>query len=94
MNFSLPYTVTGPVSITVPKGVDRNAVMARMAEDDVDSRPFFYCAHQMPVHAREISLPISEDISSRGISLPSFPSMTDEDVVTAATSLEDALRAG
>ena len=81
------------VSTLVPEGVDRDEVMQHMAGNGVDTRPVFYCAHHMPMYATGQSLPVAEDISRRGISLPSFPGLTDEQVVRVADSLIAAIRA-
>ncbi|WP_246526715.1 DegT/DnrJ/EryC1/StrS family aminotransferase [Plastoroseomonas hellenica] len=82
------------ISLLLPAGVDRDAVMQRMAEARIETRPVFYCAHHMPHHRRpELSLPISEDIAARGISLPSYPTLTEGDVERICATLVDAIRA-
>lgn len=69
------------VSLLLPAGTDREAVMKRLALLRIETRPVFYCAHHMPHHARpELVLPVSEDIAARGISLPSYPNLTDAEV--------------
>lgn len=82
------------VSLLLPREVDRDNVMARMSEDGVDTRPVFYCAHHMPMYLTGASHPVAESISERGISLPSFPGLTDAQVVRVARSLEAALQNG
>lgn len=92
----VPRTVASSewlVSALVPQGVDRDAVMQHMAAAGVDTRPVFYCAHHMPMYATGQSLPMAEDIASRGISLPSYPALTDEEVRTVAEALKTAIRA-
>jgi perosamine synthetase len=81
------------VSALVPGSIDRDRVMQEMALAGVDTRPVFYCAHHMPMYASRQALPIAEDISQRGISLPSFPGLTDDDVLRVADALKDAVRA-
>lgn len=70
------------VSALAPSEAKRNAIMAVLAEDEIDSRPVFICAHQMPVMdgKAEHDFPIAEDISARGFSLPSFPGLKREDI--------------
>ncbi len=41
------------VSVLLPKDVDRDQVMTLMRAEDVDSRPVFYCSHQMPMYVGE-----------------------------------------
>jgi perosamine synthetase len=81
------------VSALVPPEVDRDAVMRHMAADGVDTRPVFYCAHHMPMYATGQSLPVAEEISRRGVSLPSFPDLADDQVLRVCNSLKDALLA-
>jgi perosamine synthetase len=80
------------VSALVPMGIDRDEVMRHMAGNGVDTRPVFYCAHHMPMYATGQSLPVAEDISRRGISLPSFPALNEEQVRRVADALVAAIR--
>lgn len=83
------------ISLLLPPGVDRDAVISAMREDNVDSRPTFYCAHIMPVHQRtDERHPVSEDVSARGISLPSYPTMSDETVTRVVHTLLLSLKQG
>jgi len=69
------------VSLLLPRGADREAVMHRLAAARIETRPVFYCAHHMPHHARpDLRLPVSEDIAARGISLPSYPTLNMAEV--------------
>jgi perosamine synthetase len=81
------------VSLLLPYGCDRDAVMAYMAARGVDSRPVFYCAHHMPMYLSDERFPVAEDIASRGISLPSYPTLTDEQVMWVAECLSAAVHA-
>jgi perosamine synthetase len=80
------------VSLLLPRGVDRAYVMQRLARNGIETRPVFYCAHHMPPHYRpDLRLPISEDIAARGISLPSYPVLSEADINRVCTSLMEAL---
>ena len=81
------------ISALLPVGIDRDATMHHMAAAGVDTRPVFYCAHHMPMYSNGQSLPVAEDISRRGISLPSYPGLSDEDVLRVCISLKAAIRA-
>jgi perosamine synthetase len=82
------------ISLLVPRGADRDGTMAALRERGIDSRPVFYCAHTMPAHERKHERhPVSEDIAARGLSLPSFPGMTDEMVARVADALRICLHA-
>jgi perosamine synthetase len=70
------------VSVLLPKGCDRSRLMADMAERLVETRPTFFCAHHMPIYAdcaKAVRAPEAEDIASRGVSLPSYPTLTETD---------------
>lgn len=85
------------VSLLLPADVDRDAVMAGLSAKGIDSRPVFYCAHHMPMYQNGASFPVAEDIARRGMSLPSYPNLTDDEVrLVAATLCEtvNRLRAG
>ena len=78
------------VSLLLPPGTNRDVVMAAMRGAGVDSRPVFFCAHHMPMYERGENFVVSEDISARGLSLPSYPGLTDDMVRFVAK----AFRAG
>jgi perosamine synthetase len=67
--------------------------MADMRELGIDTRPVFYCAHDMPMYATGQSLPVSSDIASRGISLPSYPDLADADLDRVVDALRSAMKA-
>ena len=79
------------VSLLLPRGTDRERVMQALASEGVDSRPVFYCAHTMPMYRSDEQLPVAQDIASRGLSLPSYPTMSDDDVERVCAALRDAL---
>lgn len=79
------------VSLLLPASADRDRVMHDMAGLGVDTRPVFYCAHEMPMYATGQSLPVSSDISRRGISLPSYPDLTDADLERVVDALKSAM---
>jgi perosamine synthetase len=82
------------VSILLPKSANRDTVMSVMAENGVETRPVFYCAHQMPMYSRQRNTTVAlvaEEISSRGISLPSYPALTEPELHRVAVALKAAL---
>jgi perosamine synthetase len=80
------------ITVLLPEGLDRSVVMQRLTEHGVDSRPAFYCAHHMPMYRTGDSHPVAEDIAARGISLPSFPGLTEEQVTSICAKLRRAIR--
>jgi perosamine synthetase len=90
----LPSTVVSSewlVSLLLPRGTDRDAVIRGLAADGIDSRPVFYCAHHMPMYETGATHEVAEDIASRGLSLPSYPALTDENVAMIAETLRSIL---
>jgi perosamine synthetase len=59
---------------------NRDEVMKKLKEEGIDSRSFFYPIHTMPPYDNHQTLPITEDLSKRGINLPSSITLTDEDI--------------
>jgi perosamine synthetase len=82
------------VSLLLPKGADSETVMSGMRASGIETRPVFRCAHKMPMYDRGQSFAISEDISSRGISLPSYPGLSDDDVLHVVDTLRYVLANG
>ena len=62
----------------------RDALIATLKSDGLDSRPYFHVIAGMPpyrecrrVGATDDSLPVAEELSARGVNLPSVPWLTD-----------------
>lgn len=71
------------VSMLAKSTAHKDKIRAALKDDNIDSRPVFYCAHEMPMlspTSADVSLPIGEDISARGFSLPSYPGLTQTDI--------------
>ncbi len=81
------------VSVLLPRGVDRERLMERMSERGIETRPVFFCAHTMPMYAQGESFPIAEEIAARGLSLPSYPLLSNANVKRVVETLADSLRA-
>lgn len=63
-------------------GVDeprREEIMSRLKVAGVDTRPFFYPISDMPMYQRA-DTPVAHEVSSRGINLPSYTDLSEEDV--------------
>jgi perosamine synthetase len=84
------------VSMLLPRGCDRARLMADMAEQLVETRPVFFCAHHMPTYvdlSASVRSPVAEDVAARGISLPSYPTLTEQDQQRVVVALARALAA-
>jgi perosamine synthetase len=69
------------VSILVDPQV-RDSLMQFMSENGVETRPFFYPAHELPMYTRECSYPVAERLGASGMNLPSFPELTEGEIDT------------
>jgi perosamine synthetase len=68
-------------SILVEKAPVRDELRAFLKATGVETRPTFYPVHTMPVYANKyIKHAVAEDLASRGMNLPSYPTLTKVDV--------------
>jgi len=58
----------------------RDALMEKLLDAGIETRPLFYPVHEMPPYKNCGSYPISEEISKRGVSLPSSVKLRDEEI--------------
>lgn len=73
-----------------PQG--RDAVMARMAAAGVETRPGFYTPTRMTHLYSATDIPVSDEVSGSVIALPSFASLTDEQIAFVCRELQSAAR--
>jgi perosamine synthetase len=93
-----PYTRSWFVyCVQLDAGLDRNAVMARLNERGVQSKPYQPCIHTQPVYRelgfREGMFPVAEDVARRSLALPFFPQLSPQAqervVAELAAAVED-----
>jgi perosamine synthetase len=63
--------------------VTRDDFMARLADAGIETRPFFYPMHTLPMYrhlAQGQCFPVAERLAARGFNLPSSASLSEEDV--------------
>jgi perosamine synthetase len=73
----------------------RDAVMDRLAEAGVETRPFFYPLHTLPMYQQQSegkAFPVAEDLARRGINLPSSAMLSRADVAYVCTQLRGQTR--
>jgi perosamine synthetase len=63
----------------------RDEVMAKLKENGIDSRPFFYPLHQMPPYFSKEKFDVSDEISRKGINLPSSINLDKGDIERIAS---------
>lgn len=71
------YTILIDINIS---GCDIDKLISELKRQGIDSRPVFPPVHKQPVYDSGLILPVSEQISYHGISLPSAPEIRNEDI--------------
>ena len=84
--------------VMLPDGVDQRQVMQAMLDDGIATRRGVMNAHREPAYSRgeeatgvRFPLPVSEKAQDRGLILPMFDEMTEQDLETVSSSLANAL---
>ncbi len=81
------------VTVLVPQARQRDPLREHLRAEGVETRPVFYPVHTMPIYPSDgLRLPVAEDIAARGINLPSWPTMTPDDMERIAVGVEDFFR--
>ncbi len=85
--------------MSLPEGIDQRQVMQAMLDDGIATRRGVMSAHREPAYSRgeeasgvRFPLPVSETAQDRGLILPMFDQMTEQDLETVSSSLANALR--
>jgi len=61
-------------------GIGSGDVISRLRDRGIEARPVFYPVEAMPMYRRPKRSPVAEDLSQRGLSLPSSVNLTAEQV--------------
>jgi perosamine synthetase len=81
------------ISALVPRELSRDEVRTRLAEDGIETRPLFHPSHLMPMYAdRGGDFPVALALSERGLNLPSYPDLSDDDVALICDRVKTVLR--
>ena len=77
-------------SILVDKMETREELRNFLKEKEIETRPTFYPIHTMPIYSEKYEKhPVAEDIALRGINLPSYPMLEEEDVKSICDEIKD-----
>ena len=63
-------------------GISRDELLTRLKENGIGARPFFMPVHEMPPYAKckAGNMNVTDEVSAKGINLPSSVSITEEEV--------------
>ncbi|MEM7030706.1 MAG: DegT/DnrJ/EryC1/StrS family aminotransferase [Chloroflexota bacterium] len=70
-------------------GMSRDDLMKKLREKEIESRPFFYPIHTMPMYNNGQTLPVAEELSAKGINLPSGANLTSAQIDYVCDALID-----
>lgn len=77
----------------LPSASMRDPMREGLRSMGIETRPVFYPLHSMPMYSSGYRrMPNSDEVSSRGINLPSYPELTDEEVRWVAQSVREVMR--
>ncbi len=71
--------------------VTRDELATKLLKAGIETRPFFIPMHQLPMYkqtTRGKDFPVADELSNRGINLPSYANLTDEDIKFIADSVK------
>jgi len=77
------------ILIEKPYGIGRNYLSKILKSHGVDSRPMFYPIHTMPPYKKTFNLPISEELSKKGLSLPTFYLLSEKEIKKIANIIKN-----
>ena len=60
--------------------MDRDELIYMLEQNGIETRPIFYPMHILPPYKNEEIFPIAENVSKRGISLPSSVNLKEEQI--------------
>jgi len=69
--------------------VSRDELMKILSDKKIENRPFFHPIHLQPPY-KPVPCPNSELVAKQGISLPTFYSLTDEQIKTVCDAIKEA----
>ena len=86
-------------AVRLPAQIDREAVIAGLAQRGIASKAYLPCIHLLP-HYRERfgfrggEFPVAEEVAGRSLALPFFPAMDETQVARVAEALDEAAGGG
>lgn len=78
------------ISILVSEARHRDPLRQALADAGIETRPLFPPVHSMPMYAvAGEEHPVARDLAARGMNLPSYPGLTDDDILSVASAIRD-----
>jgi perosamine synthetase len=70
----------------------RDRLVSDLDQQGIETRPFFYPIHTLPPYRDGLKLPVAEQLSARGLNLPSGPDIENDELQHVASAVRDALQ--
>lgn len=74
-------------SIALDDAQLRQGLRDHLKSAGIETRPLFYPAHTMPHCAVEQSFPVAESLGARGVNLPSYPDLNEDQVAKVCAEI-------
>jgi dTDP-4-amino-4,6-dideoxygalactose transaminase len=81
-------------TVVVDEGVDRDGVREQLAEARIQTSLHYPPVHRFSAYAVEADVPLTDEYARRAITLPLFPTITEEQIGLVADGLAEAVAAG
>jgi dTDP-4-amino-4,6-dideoxygalactose transaminase len=78
-------------TVLMAESIDRDAVRAELAEQGVQTSLHYPPIHRFTAYDVEAELPLTEEYAARSITLPLFPTITEEQIGLVLTGLAGAI---
>lgn len=76
-------------TVLLPENIDRHELKLHLIDQGIETRPMFYPVHTMPIYAQKYEKhKVAEALARRGMNLPSYPGLTNEDIQTIVASIK------
>jgi perosamine synthetase len=75
------------VTALLDRGDQRDALRAHLKSAGIETRPTFYPVHTMPMYSSHEPFPVADSLGARGINLPSYPALTQDDIETICDAM-------
>lgn len=68
---------------------DRNDLIHFLKQENIGTRPFYPALHSEPAYAYDVSFPVAEEISQKGLWLPSSITLTNEQITYICNKIKE-----
>lgn len=82
------------LSILLNDAARRQPLRDYLKQCGIETRPAFHPAHHIPHCRRDAVFPVAESLSARGINLPSYPALSQQDVQFVCATIRDFFGGG